>query len=297
MTFKKMLLVVSSALIPLLVACGATDEATSIIDPATGEPVAINYPKDAQFVDVPEQLGSVKDAAIEVCRLDDPFCEPIERCPIDDPRYPYCNGTCDPVYDFGCQPCDSTNPESWCYVPPCEPGLIGSYTTARVGREPNASLEVSSLAGTSCNRQVVTGIGARIVSDSNYETLHVEYRQPYADGTMGGRTIVRRGSNPYGTLEAWASVPDGYAIVGVAAGQQGTHDLRTLIVYYRRIELTASGVRMTGPIYQINAGVNPYGSINASYLTSADNNVLVGVGFSSAVEQTKTIAAYVGTLP
>ena len=43
-----------------------------------------------------------------------------------------------------------------------------------------------------------------------------------------------------------------------AAGQQGSHDLRTLIVYYRRIELTASGVRMTGPVYQINAGVNPY---------------------------------------
>lgn len=297
MTFKKVLLVVASAMLPLLAACGTTDETTSIIDPATGEPVAINYPTDAQFVDVPEQLGSVEGAAVKVCPVDDPFCVPIDNCPIDDPRYPDCNGTCDPVYDFGCEPCDRNNPYSWCYVPPCTPGLISTYTTARVGREPNATLEVSSLAGSSCNRQVVTGIGARIVSDSFYETLHVEYRQPYADGTMGARTIVRTGRNYTATPEAWASVPDGYAVVGVAAGQQGTHDLRTLIVYYRRIELTASGVRMTGPVYQLNAGVNPYGAINASYIASGDNKVFVGVGFASAVEQTKTIAAYVGTLP
>jgi len=54
---------------------------------------------------------------------------------------------------------------------------------------------------------------------------------------------------------------------------------------------------MTGPIYQINAGVNPSGSVNASYINSNDNNVFVGVGFSSAVEQTKTIAAHIGALP
>lgn len=293
MTLKKMLLVVASAVVPLLAACGATDEATSIIDPATGEPVALNYPADAKFVDMPEQLSSVQGAAVRVCPIDDPYCVPV--CPDYDPD---CNGedppTCDPVYDYGCEPCDRNNPAAWCY---CAPGLIGSTSTVRVGREPYASLEVNSIAGTVCNRQVVTGIGARIVSDSNYETLHVEYRQPNADGTLGSRYIYRSGSNPYGTLEAWASVPDGHAIVGVAAGQQGTHDLRTLIVYYRRIELTASGVRMTGPLYQVNAGVNPSGSINASYINYNDNQVFVGVGFSSAVEQTKTIAAHVGTLP
>ncbi|HZI05727.1 MAG TPA: hypothetical protein VEZ71_16980 [Archangium sp.] len=292
MTLKKMLLVVASAMVPLLAACGATDEATSIIDSATGEPVAINYPTGARFVDVPEPLSSVQSAAVKVCPITDPYCVP--QCPDFDP---YCGEeppVCDPVLDYGCEPCDRTNPAAWCY---CAPGLIGSSSTVRVGREPYASLEVNSLAGTSCNRQVVTGIGARIVSDSKYETLHVEYRQPNADGTLGSRFIARSGSNPYGTLEAWASVPDGYAVVGVAAGQQGTHDLRTLVVYYRRIELTASGVRMTGPIYQINAGVNPSGSLNASYINSNDNNVFVGVGFSSAVEQTKTIAAHIGALP
>ncbi|KFA89700.1 hypothetical protein [Archangium violaceum] len=296
MKLKKLLLVVATAVVPLLAACGATDEATSVIDPTTGEPVAINYPKDAKFVDMAEPAGSLQSAAVKVCPVDDPYCIPIDNCPITDPRWPDCEEppVCDPVYDYGCEPCDRTNPAAWCY---CAPGLIGSSFTARVGREPSASLEVNSLAGTSCNRQVVTGIGARIVSDSNYETLHVEYRQPYADGTLGARWIARSGKNPYGTLEAWASVPDGYAVVGVAAGQQGTHDLRTLIVYYRRIELTASGVRMTGPVYQLNVGVSPYGSINTTYLNNNDNNVLVGVGFSSAVEQTKTIAAHVGTLP
>ncbi len=288
MTFKKMLLVVSSALVPLLAACGAADEPTSIIDPATGELVAINYPTNATFVDVPEQSGSVQGAAIEVCPVTDPSCVPIDRCTIDDPRYPYCD--CNPDFEI-CEPPPPPPP------PPCVPGLITSYTTARVGREPNATLEVNSVAGTSCDRMVVTGIGATIVPDSKYESLHVQYRQPYADGTMGPPIIVRTGTNTYKTPEAWAAAPEGFAIVGVAAGQQGTHDLRTLTIYYRRVELTAAGVRMTGPIVPLSQGANPNGTINASYIATADNNVLVGVGFASAVEQTKTIAAHVGTLP
>ncbi len=295
MTFRKYLTLAAAALLPALAACDqdalSTPSAlapektqpTSVIDPATGEPVAINYPSNPTYVDFPAgQTGPLQ--------VINPV--PIDPC---DPTYEYCEPEpCDPAVDYGCQPCDPTNPSHWCY---CEPGLITAVRTQRSGSEPNNAAEVSSLAGTSCNRQVVTGIGARIIEDSNYSTLHVEYRQPYSNGTLGARTIHRTGSAPTATLEAWASVPDGYAIVGVKVGQGGTHDLRTLIVSYRAIQLTASGVRMQGPVYTINAGVAPYGSTNVDYLTTSDTEVYSGIGLRSAVQQTKTMISYIGQLP
>lgn len=257
---RGMLLVAACALLPTFVACG---------------------PVDAQSLD---PSVTTAQPLVEVCPITDPDCLP---------------DTCDPIYDWGCEPCPRDNPEAWCYEPPCTPadGLINTYTTYRVGREPNASLEVNSLGGSRCNRLVVTGIGAHIVSDSNYAMLHVEYRQPYANGTLGPRTTVRTGKSPTLAPEAALSVPDGYAIVGVAAGQHGTHNLKTLVVYYRRIELTAAGVRMTGPLLPLSWEGASTGLIDSQYTNPYDNKVLVGVGFSSAVEQTKTLAAHVGTLP
>jgi hypothetical protein len=293
MKFRKYMTLAAAALLPALAACeqalSTTPSAlkpdktvpTSVIDPATGEPVAINYPANPTYFD--EVPGTNTPMSVIV--------PPIE-C---DPSVEYCEPEpCDPTVDWGCQPCDSTNPSHWCY---CEPGLITAIRTQRSGSEPNSSPEVSSLAGTSCNRQVVTGVGARIVEDSNYSTLHVEYRQPYSNGTLGSRVIYRTGSSPNSTLEAWASVPDGYAIVGVKVGQGGTHDMRTLIVNYRQIALTANGVRMTGPIYTINAGVAPYGTTNVDYTTYSDTEVFSGIGLRSAVQQTKTMVSYLGQLP
>jgi hypothetical protein len=216
---------------------------------------------------------------------------PPEVCPIDDPScFP---PPCDPVNDWGCEPCDRTNPEAWCY---CEPGLISSSFAVRRGLEPNESPEVSSLAGTACSKMVISAIGARVVEDSNYATLWVEYRQPYANGTLGPRTLVKTGPQRLELPERMVTIEDGYAAVGLAVGQSGTHDVKSLTVYYRRIELTPSGVRLTGPLLSRTDGTG-IADQGATYYTPFDNQVLVGVGLRSAVQQTKTVISHIGTLP
>ncbi|WP_164015532.1 hypothetical protein [Pyxidicoccus trucidator] len=304
MNIRRMLLVIATVAVSSLSACGtdgsetAADGATSVVDPATGEPVATNYPTDAKFVDVSMETAS-SPLVSRICPVDDPFCVPRECFPWD----PDC--ICDPVNDFGCEPCDPTNELAWCYEPPPPPpctaadGLISQYRVQRTGREASEQAEVTIFGGSRCNRFVVTGIGGAIVSDSNYETLHIEYRQLYADGTMGPRTIHRTGSNPNRIPEAWVQAPDGYAIVGVAAGQQSSHDLKTLIGYSRQVVVTSAGVRMSGPYQPIHGGVNPYGTLDSLAVnqTPNDNEVFVGLGLRSAVQQTKTLVAFIGTLP
>lgn len=60
-----------------------------------------------------------------------------------------------------------------------------------------------------------------------------------------------------------------------------------------------SGIRATGPTYQVSFGANPYGILDVSYQTYVDNEVFVGAGFRSydEGEKTKTMAAYIGTFP
>ncbi|QSQ22979.1 hypothetical protein JY651_49155 [Pyxidicoccus parkwayensis] len=293
MSLKRMLSVIAVVAVPVLSACGSADDApldgaTSVVDPATGEIVATNFPKDARFLDV--ATAAVVQPPIDTCRIDDPDCV----------------GTCSPIRDYGCEPCDSTNPLHWCYVPPPPPppctaadGLISQYREQRTGLESTQNYEVQIFEGSRCNRWVVTGIGASIVSDSNYEQLVIEYRELYANGTMGPRMLYRTGSNPYRTPEAWVQATDGYALVGVAAGQQGTHDLRTLVGYARQVVVTSSGVRMSGSYQYLYGGINPYGTIdNQAYNTTPnDNEVFIGLGLRSAVQQTKTLISFIGTLP
>ncbi|MCY1019846.1 hypothetical protein [Pyxidicoccus sp. MSG2] len=271
MSFRRMLLVIATAAVPALSACSpdASEGATS--------------------VDVaPDALASVES--------------PVKICPVDEPD---CVGICSPIRDYGCLPCDSTNPLHWCYEPPppviCTPadGLISQYRVQRTGQESGQQPEVNILQGSDCNRWVVTGIGGSIVSDSNYEQLLIQYRELHADGTMGPRILYRTGSNPYRTPEAWVEATDGYAIVGVAAGQQGSHDLKTLTGYARQVVVTPSGVRMAGSYQPLYGGINPYGSLDSQAVnqTPNDNEVFIGLGLRSAVQQTKTIVAYIGTLP
>lgn len=266
MSFRRMLLVIATAAVPALSACS---------------------PDASEFVDVaPDALASVES--------------PVKICPVDDPE---CGGICSPIRDYGCEPCDSTNPLHWCYVPPppctAADGLISQYRTQRTGQESSDQPEVNILQGSRCNRWVVTGIGGSIVSDSNYEQLLIQYRELHADGTMGPRMLYRTGSNAYRTPEAWVEATDGYAIVGVAAGQQGSHDLKTLTGYARQVVVTSSGVRMSGSYQPLYGGINPYGTLDylAINQTPNDNEVFIGLGLRSAVQQTKTLVAYIGTLP
>jgi hypothetical protein len=265
MTLRRKLLVLASLVLPVLNACGPVQDT----DP--------NASLDGSSL--AEQHASVERIPPEVCPIDDPFCFPPPEC--------------DPVNDWGCEPCDRTNPDAWCY---CEPGLITSSFPVRRGLEPNESPEVSSLAGTECNKMVITAIGARIVEDSNYATLWVEYRQPYADGTLGLPVLVKTGSQRLEQPERMVYVENGYVAVGLAVGQSRTHDVKSLTVFYRRLELTPSGVRLTGPILSRTDG-NGIADQLATYYTPYENQVLVGVGLRSAVEQTKTIISHIGTLP
>lgn len=272
MSFKRMLLVIGTMAVSALSACS---------------PESLEG-GDAPLTDVPAEAAS--------------FASPPELCPVGDVTC----GTCSPIRDHGCEPCDENNPLHWCYVeppppPPCTlaDGLISQYRVHRTGQGPNETPEVQIFAGSECNRWVVTGIGGSIVSDSNYEQLLIQYRELYSDGSMGPRMLYRTGSNAYRTPEAWVEAGEGYAFVGVAAGQQGTHDLRTLIGYARQAVVTPLGVRMSGPKMPLRGGVNPLGPLDSLAFneTAFDDEVFIGLGLRSAVEQTKTLVSYIGKLP
>lgn len=277
MRYKTLLLAAAAATLTALGACDqptspaahgkAVEQRqapTSAIDPATGEAVALNY--------VPQ--GETANLAISPCTVEEP---------------------CDP-------PCDPNDPYGGCYTPPCS-SLINGYTTYRAGVEPYSFLEVSGTTSSSCGYLVLTGIGARIDGSDDYTTLHLRGRRINADGSWGETVTYRFGSSPNHTLEVWGEVPssstDFYGIVGVGLGQSRTEDVRTLVIHYRKLELTASGIRATGPTYQAYFGANPFGPLDVSYVTSADNQVFVGAGFRSidAGEKTATMAAHIGTLP
>ena len=295
---KRFALAALVSLAPLFAACESTDPTTpavpveetarkgtptSAIDPVTGLMTATNYPENPVFINGPgASLMNQVTSNPDLCPVTDPHCYPPPEC--------------DPVYDFGCEPCDNTNINSWCY---CQPGVIPTFRTARGGVDPNNGLEVSSLAGTECSRLVVTGIGASVRGDSYYETLHVQYQPVNPDGSLGAAFIHRSGDNPYATPEAWVALPNTYGpvvVVGIRVGQNGSQDVRTLQLWYRSVVpyATTNSARMSGILRQEQGGANPFGSIDAEVLTTNDNEVFVGVGLRSAVEQTKTVAAYIG---
>ncbi|HEV3050093.1 MAG TPA: hypothetical protein VGX50_07285, partial [Longimicrobium sp.] len=194
--------------------------------------------------------------------------------------------------------CDPNDPYGGCYQPPCR-SLINSYNEYRAGIEPYSFLEVSGNTSSSCGYLVMTGIGARINGSDDYTTLALRGRRLNGNGTWGETVDYRFGSSPNHTLEAWGEVPSGYAITGVAIGQSGTEDVRTLVLYYRQYALTVAGVRATGPTYTARFGASPYGYTDASYVTYNDNEVFVGAGFRSIDngERTATMAARLGVLP
>ncbi|HEU4881025.1 MAG TPA: hypothetical protein VFT45_02235 [Longimicrobium sp.] len=280
MYFKTTLLAAAAATLTLLGACdqptGLANPRTAVeqkfaptssIDPATGELVALNY-TPAGTVRTPGARGGPALA--------------ISPCTIEEP----------------CDPCDPSDPYGGCYEPPCR-SLITSYNEYRAGIEPYSFLEVSGTTSSSCGYLVLTGIGARINGSDDYTTLALRGRRLNPDGTWAETVDYRFGSSPSHTLEAWGEVPAGYGITGIAIGQSGMEDVRTIVLYYRQLAVTFAGVRATGPTYTARFGASPYGYTDASYVTYNDNEVFVGAGFRSidAGERTATMAARVGQLP
>jgi len=235
----------------------------SVVDPATGEPRAINVPASA-LAAPPAPLAVI-----------DPACDPnFETCDISPP----------PPTDV------------------CTYALrITGVDSLIFGLEPYAVPEAKSTYKTTCAYQVVTGLGARVDANDNVTTLWIEYGTLNPDGTVTGRHVVKTGSDANHDVEAWIGVPDGVdgSITSVIMGQGGTHNLRTLRGAYQTFGIGSNGKpTLQGVDYGLQGGVDPFSS-NIDLSWSAympSNQVIIGYGFRSAYYKMRTGHAYVGTI-
>jgi len=298
MRFKKLLLLAASATIPLLTACNDSGDPatpheassakapTSRIDPATGEPTAINVPTADRVFTIP--TGG-----------DGPEIRPAISYPICEPDALTCEEpTCDPVYDYGCEPCPASNPDAWCYVPPCTiTSIIDTYHTVRTGDQYTYTPRWNGVGSTSCGGYLMLiGVGMRMDDNDNITTLHLKFQRVYADGTFGPTELRMYGTLPNHSLEVYGEALPGEAIVGVGVGSQYTHNVQTLRIWKRRPGLTASGVRMTGYTTAESFGYLPGGVLDTSYNTTLDTEVYVGLGARGHDHEVKTLHHHVGHL-
>jgi hypothetical protein len=265
------------------------------MDPATGELVALNTPTADRVYTFYTAPTSAPSAVLqEPCY--DTFDSTCGFCPDYDPSC----GTCDPVYTYGCQPCPADDPNSWCYVQPCTTeSIIDTYSTVNTGNRPWDYLEASGDGWTSCGGYLVLiGIGMRMSGDEDITTLHLKFQRIYADGTLGPTELRRYGTNPTHTLEVYAEVFPGEAIVGVGAGTQSTERIRTLRIWKRPIGWTGSAVRTSGSITSEGFGYSPYGTLDTYYVIPSTNTdqVYVGLGATTYNERVTTLRHYLGVL-
>lgn len=255
---------------------------TSVMDATTGEPAALNAPTADQVIVAGRELTTPRTSVTPIdCEPWDPYCE---------------EPPCDPIYDWGCEPCPRDNSESWCFCP--TPSVIDTYATLRTGDEPNVNFEASGTGYTSCGGyNVLIGVGMRMDANDNITTLHLKYQRVNPDGTFGGTLLYKYGSSPNTTLEAYAEALPGEVIVGVGVGSQYTHDIRTLRIWKRPITSTVSGVRTTGSITAESFGVNVGGLLDTSYVIplANTNQVYVGVGARGHDHEVKTLGHHIGT--
>jgi hypothetical protein len=285
MRFKISAAVAATALVCSLGAQQATAQQfpATAINPFTGEPIALNYQPTGKVVVVPSAPRDREDKLIVDPSPDDP------GDPGSDP------GSCDPIYDYGCQPCPSNNPAAWCYQPACDPAIAGTVEF-RTGSEPNGPLDVSGSTLTNCGYLVITGIGGRIDGHDNYTTLHIRGRRLNRNGTWGETVTYRFGTEPNHELEAWLDVPDGYAITGLTIGQSQRENIEKLEIGYKKVELTSAGLRLTGPYLFKTFGAS-YPWYDVSLNLDNPSLVLVGVGLRTKDgEHTTTMVLTYGTL-
>ncbi|HWK89393.1 MAG TPA: hypothetical protein VNP72_05335, partial [Longimicrobium sp.] len=193
---KRYFLIAAAALLPALSACSDTlavpdspavqKAPTSVLDRTTGEPRSLtSMTADREFIMPP---GSQPGGGLSAIVM-----PPGDFC---DPSYEICE--CDPTIQYGCQPCDPTNEEHWCYEPPCTTAAtVASVATVRTGDDPNHSLEANGTASYSCGGYLVlTGVGIRMDSNDNIVTLWLKYRRLFANGTWGTTELRKYGTDP-----------------------------------------------------------------------------------------------------
>lgn len=293
MFFRRYLAAAALIALPLVSACDqqalttspaalAAEEAlpSSVLNAATGEPVATNAPT----ADVVYTMGEIATPnSVEICERYDPTC--VEPPPA-----------CDPVYDYGCEPCPRDNPDAWCYC--ATPSVIDTYTTVRTGDEPTAGFEANGTGTTSCGGyNVLIGVGMRMDGSDNITTLHLKYQRVNPDGTFGYTVLAKYGSDPNHVLEGYAEALPGEVIVGLGLGSQGSHNVRTIRIWKRPITATSAGVRTTGSMTAESFGYEPGGVLDTSHVIPLANThqVYVGVGARGHDHEVKTLGHHIGT--
>jgi len=150
---------------------------------------------------------------------------------------------------------------------------------------------------------IVTGVGALITTSSyNYQSIVLEYRYLYADGTLGTRLRVYNGSNLLPSqLEAWYAVPDGSAVWGI--GVRGKYDVLNLSVFYREIgheEFNPNQLQLIGGYSVAHSGLQADGENQIEYLPnntsdgSNDYRIIQGLGLTSTSTGTTRMKIDIG---
>ena len=178
-------------------------------------------------------------------------------------------------------------------------GSIPKYSeySVVVQGETNTVPEVEGVLDTGCGFMLLTGVAGTVEYDSNYRTLWLTGRYLYHDGTWSA-PVTRTYGNGSLSPEASLSIPEGYAIVGIAMGLSGNASLLTTIeLKYRQVQLVNGQLSLTGPVLVTKVGSDSF-SDDAKHQLSAfnDREVYVGLGARASVEKTKVLRIHTGSL-
>lgn len=172
----------------------------------------------------------------------------------------------------------------------------GQYQVVVQG-ETNTTPEVEGVLDTGCGVLVLTGVAATVEYASDYRTLWLTGRSLYHDGTWSAPTTRVYGN---GALqpEQSLSVPEGYAIVGLAMGLSGNATLLTTIqLKYRQVQLVNGRLELVGPVFTSKVGSDSFADDAMHQLSPLDNReVYVGLGLRASVEKTKVMRIHTGAL-
>lgn len=173
---------------------------------------------------------------------------------------------------------------------------VGQYQVVVQG-ETNTTPEVEGQLDTGCGYMVLTGVAGAVEYDSNYRTLWLTGRSLYHDGTWSAPVTRVYGDGSL-SPEASLSIPQGYAIVGIAMGLSGNASLLTTIeLKYRQVQLVNGQLSLTGPVYVTKVGSDSFSDDAKHQLSTLnDREVYVGLGARASVEKSKVLRIHTGAL-
>ena len=161
------------------------------------------------------------------------------------------------------------------------------YTSIRAGSEPTNNTEIyGNMSTIPCGYMIVTGIGGRVETDSDFTGLQLRGRYVYPDGTMSAAGDMFWGSMPNGP-EKFAQVDSGYAIVGVSIGES-SNNVDVIQLRARAVTVVNGQLQLAGPVVTWSDGTATPEAIYTRPITDS-TSVVVGAGFRSAVDKVKTM--------